>query len=358
MQVPNYFALSQVPRINGRAIFANMPAPAIPPQFRLPQQQNGMPTLGDPLAPAGGPVGSSVVNAPPGMDMGEAVDVPVTGGPSGTSLPKRGGGMSSAQKVLMAGDGYSGTNDALPSKGVSAHDLSDTPSLTPGDVPFPKLGKSDLPLGGTYDGDTNTSSWLGGLINYTPKEGQSDADRMKLAGATLKDVANSLNGNDSNDVAEEQAAQLKQRQQQRAQDAMTRVQQALANANGDPNATRAALVQAALAGVDTGAVQSAMAYGKPSLKSFNRADNVYAVGSDGLPVGVLQRGAVDPKITGGVAYDPVSGTSKAIPGWMQQQMALANAKAAARANATANASAAAGALQMPQNPAYMFRRGR
>ncbi|HEY2011380.1 MAG TPA: hypothetical protein VGH23_20495 [Rhizomicrobium sp.] len=270
-----------------------------------------------------------------GGDAGSQ-DVSVTGGPTAAYTPAQDGSQGSGN----SGSGFAAQrmqsaytpNDA-PANANTVRASNAAPDLGAIDGTPPALGTADLPLGGTYDPNSNTSSWLDGLISYTPKAGQSDLDRQRLISASLKDMGQWMRGRGdaADNVQGEEQNQLKLAQQQRSLAALGYVQQQLGAANGDPAKTRAALVQAALLGFNSGDIQGALSYGTPQYKGYDRDQNVYAMDpTTGRPLAVLQKGVAKPTVSGGMIVQPDEGTATPVPGYLSQQIKVYQAKAAAR----------------------------
>ncbi|HEY2008422.1 MAG TPA: hypothetical protein VGH23_05505 [Rhizomicrobium sp.] len=161
---------------------------------------------------------------------------------------------------------------------------------------------------------------------------------MNMASASLQDAALWFGGKgqDANNVQREYENEQQQQKTQRGLAALASVQQQLAAANGDPVKTRAAMVNAALLGLNSSDIQSALGYGTPQYKGYDRDQNVYAIDpTTGRPLAVLQKGVSKPTVSGGMVVQPDEGTATPIPGYLSQQLKIVQAKAYARAQANA-----------------------
>lgn len=85
--------------------------------------------------------------------------------------------------------------------GSSARDI--VPAIQPDDAPPVAPAASAAPAAAAAA--PATRSFLGGLVKYTPVQGQTGADRMQIAGATLRDVAANLGGGQADALAQVQA---------------------------------------------------------------------------------------------------------------------------------------------------------
>lgn len=340
--LPYYMTLPQLPRLGGQP-------------SQLPSLVPGTPGMGGNGQMSGVP--GSVVYAPnmygdggAGMLANFAGDV--TGGPTGSALPPR---RRSLPRLPRQDDAQA--HQQVPAAGVSATVSDPDLSSLRLDAKTPTLPHSDGMLGGDYDPNTGITSWLGGAVTYKPQANQTDTDRLGLAGATLKDVALWLGGNGAraDNVANAAAMADKEGRQRNAQDVLAATQKVLMDSNATVDQKRAALAQAAAAGVDTDGLIAAQSYGAPSLKAYSPDQMIVATDPITGRSSIVRQGVQRPVISGGQQWDPATGAWSNIPGYGEQQIAIARAKAAASAAAKAGASQAAGAMQLPQNPAYMFR---
>jgi hypothetical protein len=260
----------------------------------------------------------------------------VTGGPTAYTPAQSGGDGSQFARQRMAADSAStDTSNGMTPQQVAAPNI--TPDLGTLDASAPQHWQGDGMLGGTYDGDTGATSWLGGLVNYNPN-GNPDSNNLGMAGAALQDAALWFGGKgqDADNVQREYGNQLQQQMLQRSLTARAAIAQQLQEAGGDPARTRAALANAALLGFNPGELAAALQYGTPQYKAFDRDQNVVAIDpTTGRPLGVLQRGVEKPTVSGGFIVQPESGQSTPVPGYLSQQLKIASAKAYARAEANA-----------------------
>lgn len=124
--------------------------------------------------------------------------------------------------------------------------------------------------------------------------------------------------------------------------------QALLDANGDPAATKAALLNYAMLGGDSGALLNIMRSDRPELKSFGVDQNVFSINPLTNEQKQIQTGQRKPIIAGGMSSADNGKTFQAIPGYTAQQSAIYNARAAAtEAHRAPKATKAAGAITLP-----------
>lgn len=263
-----------------------------------------------------------------------------------------------------------GTHVAGPSLlGPQAAPASPQPSLT-GGLPgptrpnasvFPQTGAqpqvtadpsniSVAPVTGQDIGMPNLpSAPSDNFFTRVSPEGQTGADRMRIIGGTMQDVASYLGGNpqNANHLSETEQYNNQQVQQRRSQAATKALQDAVAS--GDPKAIqKAALTTAALSG-DSGNIIDAQRMYKPDYKGYDQTQNVYALDpTTGQPIGQLQKGMQKPQVQGGMQY--VDGQWVPIPGYTQQQQSIYDARQAGRVQAgpVKSGSGAPGAMVLPK----------
>jgi hypothetical protein len=320
-----------------RSMFAPQPSQAAQPQQSqiTPQAQAFLN-----LSPQGGdsmPDNYSLGGLLSGMGGDDGSEASVTGGPTAAYTPVQGsqGGGSKYAQQRMSADADTPNDAPANANTVAAPNIQ--PDLGSLNASAPQHWQGEGALGGTYDGDTGSTSWLNGAVTYNPN-GNPDSNNLGMTAAAIKDAALWFGGNGSraDNVQNEAANQLQMQQMQRGLAARSAIAQQLQEANGDPVKTRAALVNASLLGLDPGEISGALGYGTPQYKNYDRDQNVYAIDpTTGRPLAVLQKGVEKPVVSGGMIVQPDAGTSKPIPGYLGQQLQIASAKARARAEANA-----------------------
>jgi hypothetical protein len=189
--------------------------------------------------------------------------------------------------------------------------------------------------GGTPQVKDGSTDYLGGLVNYNPKEGQTGADRMGLAGSTLQDVAAWLDGNGdkADNLSRAQARDEASRKELNTNTARERAQQMLAAAGDDVEAQREALMYGAMKGVDLSDYAAALKYGQPEYKSFSTDQDIYEMNPNGGGRLIRSGRQKAPTTSGGMQFDEAQRRWVPINGYLEQQTAIARARAGARGGA-------------------------
>lgn len=234
--------------------------------------------------------------------------------------------------------------------GIFGNWQNNAPPAQPQVTAQPSLGDMQLPSVGNWWNTSNpdgSSSYLGGLLNYKPVAGQTGADRMGILGSTLQDVGASLGGQPqyAQHLRQTLADQIAQQQKALKGEALNDYATATT-----PQARQSAMVKFWAAGGDTAGLGSAMKAGNPELRDIP-ADGSLAVIDpiSGLPTNVLhgtpktQR----PLISNGMQSLDNGNSWQPIPGYVQQQNAVAGAR---RGPPKA---AATGAINIP-HPSSMY----